>query len=128
MRILFQMRNDMVVYSGGERTVATESMRALADLGVDVAMSGQLRTPLDECDVVHLFGLSQPTEPLIQARSAKASGVPVVLGASHCDFQQVQPGGAVRGGQARVSPLAIARHFRVDGAGGASATCRQPAR
>jgi len=88
MRVLFQVRHEMTVYAGGERTVANESMRALSALGVDVAMSGQLNVPLDGYDVVHLFGLSQPAEPLIQARLAKARGVPVVLSANYPDLRE----------------------------------------
>lgn len=77
MRVLMLGRSNMG--GGGEDRLARETARALRAQGVEVDFSDALTPDLNGTDVVHLFGLNQPAEPLLQARHAQRRGVPVVL-------------------------------------------------
>jgi glycosyltransferase involved in cell wall biosynthesis len=81
-----QLRSNM--YSGGEATQVRETSERLRARGVEVEVSGDLRPDLRGVDLVHVFGLSQPTEPLIQAGHASRHSVPVVLSPAYQDLSE----------------------------------------
>lgn len=56
-----------------------ETARALAALGVGAEVSSELRPNLCGFDLVHVFGITQPAEALLQVRHARRAGVPVVI-------------------------------------------------
>jgi glycosyltransferase involved in cell wall biosynthesis len=86
MRVLMQSRSDM--FSGGEATQIRETAAALRRRGVAVEVSHALRPDLRGVDVVHVFGLTQPAEPLLQAEHASGQAVPVVLSPAYQDLSE----------------------------------------
>ena len=86
MRVLMQLRSNM--YSGGEATQVRETSERLRIRGIQVDVSADLEPDLRGIDVVHVFGLTQPTEPLLQAEHAARHGVPVVLSPAYQDLSE----------------------------------------
>ena len=86
MRVLMQSRSDML--SGGEATQIRETASALRRRGVSVEVSHALRPDLRGVDIVHVFGLTQPAEPLLQAEHASGHAVPVVLSPAYQDLSE----------------------------------------
>jgi glycosyltransferase involved in cell wall biosynthesis len=86
MRVLMQPRSDM--FSGGEATQIRETAAALRRRGVAVDVDSALRPDLRGVDVIHVFGLTQPAEPLLQADHASGHNVPVVLSPAYQDLSE----------------------------------------
>ena len=70
MRVLLQVRRDVLEYAGGQGTVVRETAHVLRSRGIDVRTVGGVETNLERCDVVQVYGMMHPAEPLIQARLA----------------------------------------------------------
>jgi glycosyltransferase involved in cell wall biosynthesis len=86
MRVLMQPRSDML--SGGEATQIRETAAMLRRRGVAVDVDDSLRPDLRGIDIVHVFGLTQPAEPLRQAEHASGHGIPVVLSPAYQDLSE----------------------------------------
>ena len=79
MRVLMLVRFDVERYAGGEATQVRETARALAELGIRSEISSDLAPDCTGYDLVHIFGITDPTEALVQARFARSVDIPVVL-------------------------------------------------
>lgn len=86
MRVLMQLRSNM--FSGGEATQVRETAAVLRRRGVDVEVSESLQPDLRGIDLVHVFGLTQPAEPLLQAEHASCHGRPVALSPAYQDLSE----------------------------------------
>jgi glycosyltransferase involved in cell wall biosynthesis len=86
MRVLMLVRSTML--AGGEMTQIAETAAALRGRGVAVEIARALQPDVRGVDVVHLFGVNDPAEPLLQARHATRHGVPVVLSPAYQDFSE----------------------------------------
>jgi glycosyltransferase involved in cell wall biosynthesis len=86
MRVLMLKRSDML--PGGEWTQIRETAAKFRERGIDVEIGASLQPDLRGVDLVHVFGLTQPAEPLTQASYAAAHGVPVALSPAHQDFSE----------------------------------------
>lgn len=79
MRILMQGRPDLFAVSGGDTVHLTHTMAALADAGVEVDLSLDLRPDLAPYDLVHVFNLMRADEGYLQVDNAVRQGKPVVV-------------------------------------------------
>jgi glycosyltransferase involved in cell wall biosynthesis len=86
VRVLMQSRSDM--RPGGEATQIRETAGRLRARGVQVDVSGELEPDLRGVDLVHVFGLTQPAEPLLQAEHAARHGVPIALSPAYQDLSE----------------------------------------
>jgi glycosyltransferase involved in cell wall biosynthesis len=86
MHVLMQLRSNM--HSGGDATQVRETATALRARGVQVDVSREIRPDLRDVDLVHVFGLTQPSEPLLQAEHAARHGLPVALSPAYQDLSE----------------------------------------
>jgi glycosyltransferase involved in cell wall biosynthesis len=79
MRVLLQIRHDALTRPGGDTVQVHRTAEALRALGVEAEVSQELRPELRGRDVVHVFNMTAPAEPLEQATWARTRGLPVAL-------------------------------------------------
>ena len=79
MRVLVQIRSNHDAQEGGDTVHAQRTVEQLAELGVDVEVSGAIAPDLDPYDLVHLFN-TEIVEPTFRhALRARSCGLPIVL-------------------------------------------------
>lgn len=78
-RVLLQIRSDAFDRPGGDTVQLQRTAGALRTLGVDAVISTETEPPLAGFDLVHLFNVTSPLEPYLQALHAKRHGAPIAL-------------------------------------------------
>jgi glycosyltransferase involved in cell wall biosynthesis len=84
-RVLLCGRSDLFTKPGGDTRQILNLQR---HLGPSAQVSLELRPSWSGVDLVHVFNLSRPFEPVLQAWSARAAGVPVVCTAIFQDLEE----------------------------------------
>src|SRR4051794_22528618 len=78
-RVLLQIRSDVFTRPGGDTVQLQKTVEALRGLGVNAEISTETEPPLTGFDLVHLFNMTNPLQPYLQAIHAKRHGTPIVL-------------------------------------------------
>ena len=79
MRVLFAVRDDLEREPGGDTVQTLGTALALRQLGVDVVISSDLKSPADHFDLIHLWHLERVHESYAHLLRAETAGVPAVL-------------------------------------------------
>lgn len=79
MRVLLQIRSDVFERPGGDTVQLQRTAEALRALGVDAEISTETQPRLLGFDLVHLFNVTSPLQPFLQALHAKRHGTPIAL-------------------------------------------------
>lgn len=85
LRILFAYRSDIDA-DGGAGRVMLETCKALANLGLQVEVTYDMRPNLEGFDLVHVFNLWEPGTALNQLKYLRRSGVPVIWSPFYLDW------------------------------------------
>jgi glycosyltransferase involved in cell wall biosynthesis len=109
-RVLLCARADLFSKPGGDTQHIVGLQRALPG---QTTISCELRPSLKGYDAVHVFNLSRPLEPAIQARHARSAGLPVVLTPIHQELSEYNRRGR-RGAGRALFDLAGRRQERFD--------------
>ncbi len=96
-RVLLCGRPDLLAKPGGD-TRQIQTLRRY--LGQDTGLSLDLSPDCDGYDVVHVFNLSRPVEPALQAEHAWGLGLPVVCTPIYQDLWRYNRWGRVGAGRA----------------------------
>ena len=75
-RVLLQIRSDAFTRPGGDTVQLEKTVEALRALGVNAEISTETEPPLTGFDLVHLFNMTSPLQPYLQAVHAKRHGTP----------------------------------------------------
>ncbi len=89
MKVVIPLRVDAYDKPGGDVVHAEKIMASLTKLGVEVAMTTDLKPDLSGVDLVHLFNMDWVRDPLMQARHAYRYQVPIVLTPIHHSFREI---------------------------------------
>lgn len=89
MKVLFQARPALFSASGGDTTQIIKTKEILQKLGLKVDLSLEWEPSVAGYDLVHVFNLTKPDDPYLQAVNAKKYGTPVVLSTIYWDLRQV---------------------------------------
>jgi len=84
-RVLLCGRADLLTKPGGDTRQILGLQRHLGD---SARLSLDLRPQMDDVDLVHVFNLSRPIEPALQADQARRRGKPVVLTPIYQDLRE----------------------------------------
>lgn len=89
-RVLLCGRPDLLRKPGGDTFQIVSLQRAL---GSSAGLSLDLDPDLGGYDLVHVFNLSRPVEPALQARAAARAGIPVITTTIFQDLTRYNAGG-----------------------------------
>ena len=101
-RVLLCGRPDLLSKPGGDTRQILTLQR---ELGPRAELSLELQPDCDRFEVVHVFNLSRPVEPALQAACARAAGVPVVCTPIYQDLWRYNRRGRVGSGRALFEAL-----------------------
>lgn len=89
MKILMLARPDLFSEAGGDTVQILNTKKALEKEGIQVDISLELSPDLRGYDIAHLFNLTRPQEPYLQACHARKFGIPLVMSTIYWNLMEV---------------------------------------
>lgn len=79
LRVLLMVRPDLNVFPAGDTVQVARTMKALANKGAHVSVTGETRPDLGEYHIVHVFNLMRVDEAFLQVDHAFWQRIPVIV-------------------------------------------------